>query len=237
MKGIAYKCEVIIEKVREMLKQRLKSDSILYKGLKIPSAVVGKCSPWVLGKASVVMGGVTRNSIFATTRELHMCSLFPQKTLDETIAIFAPTSVLDIGCGSGVSMDYFLSKGIDAVGVEGSTMAISNARNSKQIVQFDLRRELDLNRRFDLVWSYEFVEHIHPRYVTNLARSFSNHADRLVLSAAPPGQTGLGHFNEQPSSYWIEKFADLGYSYNERAAERLRATGEVYSQSMLVFER
>ncbi len=166
-----------------------------------------------------------------------MCSLYPQKKLDKVLELFNPKSVLDLGCGVGRSLDYFKSKGVRVVGVEGSKLAISKAKNKDLVKQFDLANEVDLEEKFDLVWSFEFVEHIHPRYVDNLLKTFSRHSDNIVISAARPGQGGEGHFNEQSPEYWVEKFNEFGYRLNKEKTDELRKIDEVFSSNMLVFER
>jgi cyclopropane fatty-acyl-phospholipid synthase-like methyltransferase len=153
------------------------------------------------------------------------------------ISALKPSTVLDLGCGTGQSLDYFLSKGVDVFGVEGSKLAISRALHPERITPYNLNNELNLGKKFDLVWSFEFVEHIHPDYVHNLIRSFSNHSDTVVLSAAFPGQGGDGHYNEQPAEYWIEKFAAAGFGFNEPLTAQLKAIVEDHSENMLVFRR
>ena len=96
---------------------------------------------------------------------------------------------------------------------------------------------MKLGRTFDLIWSFEFVEHIHPKFIDNLLKTFSNHSDRIALSAARPGQGGNGHFNEQPASYWIEKFERYGYKFARKKTDELRAIAEEYAENMLVLER
>jgi SAM-dependent methyltransferase len=180
---------------------------------------------------------LTKNSIFVEEQELHMCSLAHEKKLDIVLELFKPASVLDVGCGTGRALSYLRDKGVDAFGVEGSDLAISRSRHPKQIVKHNLNRELNLGRRFDLVWCAEVVEHIHPRYERNLVRTLVNHADLLVITAAQPGQGGEGHFNEQPFEYWISRFASYGYSYDEPTTLKLRAVPEPYSENVLVFRR
>ena len=41
------------------------------------------------------------------------------------------------------------------------------------------------------------------------------HSDKILISAAQPGHGGHGHFNEQLPAYWVQKFKNLGYYYNE----------------------
>lgn len=214
---------------KRWLKQRVSRDSLVWRLATAASAIV--FYPRTLYRKA------TKSSIFYFESEMDMCSLFPKGLLDESIRIFRPRSVLDLGCGTGRSLDYFHQQGIEVFGIEGSELAISKSPHPELIRQADLNEEVDLGRKFDLVWSYEVVEHIHPGYVHNLLRTFSNHADQVVLSAAQPGQGGQGHFNEQPPEYWIEKFGEHGFRFDAEATERLRAVPEEFAGNMLAFRR
>jgi len=180
---------------------------------------------------------ITKNSIFYFDNELKMCSLFPQKILDKVIEMYHPSSVLDIGCGIGRSLDYFISRNIKALGVEGSCLAISRANHPELITKFNLNNELKLDRKFDLVWSFEVAEHIHEKYVDYFIKSLVNHSDTIVISAAPLGQGGEGHFNEQNPEYWVKKFKGYGYSFNEKNSKALHKIDQKHSQNMLIFEK
>jgi SAM-dependent methyltransferase len=215
--------------IKRWAKAHFPRESLVWRTLTAVSAVV--FYPRTLYRRT------RKTSIFQFESEMDMCSLFPRGILDETLELFHPGSVLDLGCGTGRSLEYFLDRGINAAGIEGSALAISKSGHRGRIIQADLNYEVDLGRRFDLVWSYEVVEHIHPDYVDNLLKTFSNHADRVVLSAARPGQGGQGHFNEQFPEYWIEKFSQLGYDYDLESTERLRAVPEEFAGNMLVFRR
>ena len=178
-----------------------------------------------------------KNSIFFTKSELSQCSIFPKKELDKTIQMFKPMSILDLGAGVGKSLDYFYSRGIEVLGVEGSRLAIANAEHPELIIKYNLNKMFNLNRKFDLIWSFEFVEHIHPKYVNNLLKTFSNHSDKIVISAAKAGQSGEGHFNVQSSSYWIKQFGKYGYKFNKNKTNQLKRINGKFSNNMLVFER
>lgn len=180
---------------------------------------------------------VRKDGVFHREQELYMCTLDAHKTLEKTTELFAPRTVLDLGCGTGRSLAFFIERGVDAVGVEGSSLAMSRALHPDRIVQWNLNEELNLGRTFDLIWCYEVVEHIHPKYVHNLMKTFANHSGRVVLSAAPPGQGGEGHFNEQPPSYWRDLFGRYGFGCNDRATEVLHGIDEIFSKNMIVFER
>ena len=179
---------------------------------------------------------ITDNSIFTHEEEMSMCSIFPKEILDLTIALFAPRSILDVGCGTGISLDYFKSKGIAVRGLEGSEMAISKARDAPLIRLHDLNEPLALGETFDLVWCFEVAEHIHPRYVSALLETLTNHSNRILLSAARPGQGGLGHLNEQPPDYWIGHMHERGFEL-AAATERYRELPDHFAANILIFER
>jgi 2-polyprenyl-3-methyl-5-hydroxy-6-metoxy-1,4-benzoquinol methylase len=92
-----------------------------------------------------------------------------------------------------------------------------------------------LGRRFDLVWCFEVAEHIHPSHVEAFVDNLCRHSDIITLSAAPPGQGGEGHFNEQPQSYWVSMFAKRGYYLHSDWTAQMHAVQEFYSENMMVF--
>lgn len=76
---------------------------------------------------------------------------------------------MNVPLGIGKTLPYFVGKGItDVVGVEGSPEAIRASPFPDKAVLWNLNKTLNLHRRFDVVYSLEVVEHIHPRYVDNL---------------------------------------------------------------------
>lgn len=226
-------------RVKYWLKEHIREGSVFWGVLRHCKNMAKYIVTFKPGKlyAYVKREFLEKNSIFIFEEELSMASLLPRGILDRTVELMAPGSILDLGCGVGRSLDYFLSKGIDAVGVEGSALAISKALHPERIIKYNLEKELKLDRKFDLVWSFEFVEHVRPMFLDNLMRTFSNHSDKIVMSAARPGQRGDGHFNEQPEGYWIEQFRKYGYVLDGGKTETLRGIGEIFAENMLVFER
>ena len=180
---------------------------------------------------------ITKNSVFSHESELQDCSLLPEPLLESVVALLRPRSVLDVGCGTGRSLDYFMDRGIATQGVEGSALGISKAKHPERIQQWNLNKELNLHRRFDLVWCFEVAEHIHPNYVESLLKTLTNHAGTILMSAAHPGQGGIGHFNEQPRQYWLEAFARHGYQHNDELKQRLCENWTWHPENIFVFQR
>ena len=178
-----------------------------------------------------------KDSTFVEAEDLYMCSLFPVKVIDEILHEFCPESILDVGCGTGVSLQYFLQKKIYAIGVENSRLAIRKSAVCEKIIRHNLKKKLNLNRKFDLVWSFEVIEHIHPHFEAIYLDTLIKHGDRVIISAARPGQGGHGHFNEQLPEYWIKKFSDLQFQLNHEMTKRLRNIDETHADNLLIFEK
>jgi len=124
------------------------------------------------------------------------------------------TSVLDVGCASGTWLRAWTERGvIDGHGIDGDYVDRTMLEiPQEQFTAIDLNRGFDLGRQFDLVQSLEVAEHIAPQVSDAFADSLARHARRFVLfSAAPPGQGGEFHVNEQPYEYWRSVFARHGF--------------------------
>ncbi len=81
-----------------------------------------------------------------------------------SIKIFLrPKSVLDVGCGLGEVIYFLRLLGIDAWGVEISEYALKNATPSirKYIKQGSIQKIPFKNKSFDLVTSFDVLEHIY----------------------------------------------------------------------------
>jgi SAM-dependent methyltransferase len=178
-----------------------------------------------------------KDSTFRNKKDLFMCSLYPSRILDIVISELQPTSVLDVGCGVGKSLEHFIARGIYALGIENSNVAINHSTVKEYIIKQNLKKELDLKKQFDLIWCFEVVEHIHPKYENIFLKTLCNHSKRILISAARPGQGGHGHFNEQHPEYWVDKFNQLGYIYEESFSNKLKSIKENHSENILYFTK
>jgi SAM-dependent methyltransferase len=130
-----------------------------------------------------------------------------------------PASVVDIGCGVGFWPLAFRNGGVEvAHGVDGPWVKKSDLRlPENSFFEFDFERAEppfapSLPRdKYDLVTSFEFVEHVDERFAEPLVDLFCGLADVVILGAAIPNQGGLNHVNERWPDYWAAKFERRGY--------------------------
>jgi SAM-dependent methyltransferase len=132
---------------------------------------------------------------------------------------------VDVGCGSGAYAAEAVRRGHPTLGLErslsGRLIARSQGVSSKR---FDLRRYAPVHDTadFDLAYCFEVAEHLPPLLGESLVTAMCGLAQKIVFSAAPPGQGGVGHINEQPAEYWHARFAARGFRHDAAASSTIR---------------
>jgi len=126
---------------------------------------------------------------------------------------FDLSSVLDIGCGQGAWLSIWEREGVaDIYGIDGDYVNQQDLLiKSEQFYPYDLNKELNLNRRFDLVQCLEVAEHISEEKSGLLIENLVRHSDMILFSSAPKGQGGDNHINEQSYEFWRKIFFSYGY--------------------------
>ena len=121
-------------------------------------------------------------------------------------------SVLDVGCGAGAWLQEWKTLGAEVLGLDGDYVRPQQLLVLEEEFQAqDLNCEFDLGRRFALAQSLEVAEHLPETSAAGFVASLCRHADLVLFSAAPPGQGGENHINEQPYAYWRDLFLAQGY--------------------------
>ena len=119
-------------------------------------------------------------------------------------------SIVDCGAAIGDYVKGFTDRKIVALGIEGSE-ASKPYWVTPDMQVHDLRIPI-YPGRFDLCMSLEVAEHIEPEFAEIYAQNLCKLSNNVLLTAAPPGQLGVGHVNCQPKDYWINLFKKLDYS-------------------------
>jgi len=128
---------------------------------------------------------------------------------------FGPKSVIDIGCASGLYLVPLLKVGIEVLGIDGAPEAGSKL-SKEQYTRFDLRNRYTPPHKFDVCLCLETAEHIEPQFADTFIETLVGSSDTIMFSAAKPGQGGVGHYNLQPQSYWLEKFSKWGFGLHPK---------------------
>ncbi len=165
---------------------------------------------------------------------------------DSILSNFRAASLIDVGCGTGALLEALRERGCEVFGLEYAEAALRYCRDrGLNVAKFDLERDVfNENHTFDVAVSMEVAEHL-PETVANRYVDLLTRLSRIViLTAAPPGQGGTDHVNEQPPSYWITKFQQRGFEHVEELSQHWRetwkATGNVHScyhQNLMIFRR
>lgn len=133
-------------------------------------------------------------------------------------------SMIDVGCGEGGAVNYFGRMGVGVIGIDGVD------QGGPPFVCHDYTkgpwptqvRGTRNEGATDLIWSCEFVEHVHEMYLPNFLETFL--MGKLVLMThAEPDQPGHHHVNCQTADYWIGAMAAYGFRLNAELTAETRA--------------
>lgn len=141
-------------------------------------------------------------------------------------------SVLECGCAGGWFTEEFLKRGIEVLALEGSKAGIERALSrgipAERVRQHDLRRPIQLGRRFDVAVCTEVAEHIECPFSSQLIQTLVSHSDVVWFSFEAPdtNEAHYHHSNEQPAKFWLNLFR----FYDYRAIELPPSMGQLVGE-------
>ena len=157
-------------------------------------------------------------------------------------------SLVDVGCGVGISTEYFLNNGARVLCVEGSHDAVEKTKLPiNMVVEHDFTRGAYWpNQTFDAAWSVEFVEHVGRQFHSHYIPTFRR-AALVFMTASSFG--GWHHSEIRPSWWWISRMEIAGFKYSNELTNLVRANarsdyalsrvfhgyGSYIAQNMMVF--
>jgi len=149
-------------------------------------------------------------------------------------------SVVDVGCGRGISTSWFLKRNASVLCVEGSHDAVTQSYlPAELIVEHDIYRgPWWPNRTFDVAWVVEFTEHIGRQYINNYMPILKKSA----LVFATHSYWGGWHHVEVHGDYWWKvRYEGQGLIYSKeltilaQAMAGLGPGGQHFLNSLQVF--
>jgi SAM-dependent methyltransferase len=165
-----------------------------------------------------------------------------ERLADVLVELWAPRTVVDVGCGSGLLLARLARSGAEVLGVEGSRAALRRVNPSVPVVRANLERGVPAVGVFDVCLCLEVAEHLRPRSGPRLVAGLAALSDTVVFTAAQPGQPGTSHLNTRPKEYWRSLFAGAGLTTSQREDELAEAIADVpepayLHANLMVFER
>ena len=145
--------------------------------------------------------GLTHSETCGALRGATACLLSPRvwRYMMQNLTV---KSVIDVGCGKGVSTSWFKAHGARVQCVEGSSEAVKNSRLPPElVVEHDFSQgSWWPNRTFDAAWSVEFTEHVGRQYMHNYLPIFDS-AALIFVSHSHWG--GWHHVEVHDNDWWI----------------------------------
>ncbi|CAB9507903.1 expressed unknown protein [Seminavis robusta] len=155
-----------------------------------------------------------------TTYDKDGVSPWTWKYMVETLGV---KSIMDVGCGKGVSSLWFVHHGLKTLCLEGSHDAVENTllpHPEKHIVEHDFSRgpywPADT---YDAVWSVEFAEHVGRNFHHNYIQAFRK-AALIFVTHSQWG--GWHHVEVHDDDWWINKFESFGFRYSPSLTKQIR---------------
>lgn len=183
-------------------------------------------------------------------REYHEKVIDPQAAASAPLMVKSlmedldPSSVVDVGCGTGQLLLSFQRAQVPGRGLEYSDAGLDICwKRNLDVLKFDLDQETICYWRADLVVSAAVAEHLPEHCADRFVDLLCSIADQVVITATAPGQCGTDQVNEKPPFFWIEKFKRRSFRYDEAVSLRWRRDWEAagvaacYCRSPMLFRR
>lgn len=132
-------------------------------------------------------------------------------------------SILDIGCGKGVSSSWFAYHGLEVLCAEGSHDAVTQSilpDPATQVVEHDFSRgPWWPSKTYDAVWCVEFTEHVGRNFQQNYVTAFRKAAFIFVTHS---GWGGWHHVEVHDDDWWQMRFESYGFVFSKILTDKAR---------------
>jgi hypothetical protein len=139
------------------------------------------------------------------------------------ISTYGVHSLLDVGCGRGISTSWFLYHGVRIKCAEGSHDAVEKTLlpdPATQLVEHDFSRGAWWPKdTYDAVWAVEFLEHVGSNFHFNYITAFRKAAILFVTSSR---WGGWHHVEVHDDDWWIQKYESYGFRYSQKMSDQVK---------------
>jgi SAM-dependent methyltransferase len=165
--------------------------------------------------------GLALDDALAYTNEYKHFSFFRlARTIAQIARRIKPSgnrSVLELGCGGGDMRPFLETQGIsNYVGVDGNPAALLYSPHVKghetQFHLLNLQQEIDFGHQFDVVCTFEVLEHICEENLDNIIGTIRRHmgAKSVFLGTASLQNDIDVHVTVRERPFWLNKFRQHG---------------------------
>ena len=141
----------------------------------------------------------------------------------------APSTVVDLGCGTGNLMAELRELGVATKGVEFAEAALAYCRErGLDVVRLDFTDTGDLEEtlgNYDLAVSSEVAIQLPPEAAPGYVDYLCRHADTVFFSSPPCARDRLPK-SPQTAEHWMKQFSERGFDLDRETSEQLRSEWE-----------
>ena len=160
------------------------------------------------------------------------------------ISSLHPTLLVDVGCGTGTLIRRLQELGVQVKGLEYAEAALKAClARELDVIKFDVMNDTLASdyKNADVVVSMEVGQQLPESFSDRYVDVLCQIANTVVFSSATPGQGDRRPLNEQPHQYWIDKFLQRGYSFDESLSQqwrndwKLKDTAPWFYKNVMIF--
>jgi len=129
------------------------------------------------------------------------------------MSVLRPTSIADVGCGSGQWTKEFILNGAQkAYAFDAfASPRWGGTANSVEFQKINLEECVADFPDVELVCWLEVAEHLSKFSCKRILHDIVERTDAILFSCAVPGQGGTGHVSERRLSDWVSDFGKVGF--------------------------